>query len=62
MHAGINRIIYSLSDYDIKYDSGKDGSRNETFNQGDVHWHDACRHALENTGQTEAKFLVVGFK
>jgi quercetin dioxygenase-like cupin family protein len=61
MHSGINRIIYSLSDYQILYESDKAGKEENSFKTGDIHWHEACQHALENTGQSEAHFLVVAF-
>jgi quercetin dioxygenase-like cupin family protein len=62
MHSGINRIIYSLSDYQILYESDKEGTVEKSFKSGEVHWHDACQHALENTGETTARFLVVSYK
>lgn len=62
MHAGANRIIYSLSDYHIIYESKKEGKGEKSFKTGDVHWHNGCQHALENIGDTEAKFLVVSYK
>ena len=61
-HSGINRIIYSLSDYDLNYESDTEGELDKQFKEGDVHWHEACQHALENDGETEAKFLVVSYK
>ena len=61
-HSGINRIIYTLSDYDIKYESDTEGKVDKQFKAGDVHWHEACMHSLENVGETEAKFLVVSYK
>ena len=62
MHSGISRIIYSLSDYDLKYESDTEGKLEKQFNSGDIHWHEACQHALENAGETEATFLVVSYK
>ncbi len=62
MHAGVNRIIYSLSDYQIVYESDQEGKGEKMFKSGNIHWHEACQHALENTGETEAKFLVIAFK
>jgi hypothetical protein len=62
MHAGINRIIYSLSDYQILYESDKEEKNIKQFKKGDLHWHEACSHALENNGKTEAQFLVVSYK
>ena len=62
MHSGVNRIIYSLSDYQIKYDTDKGSEGERQMKTGDVHWHEACQHALENTGETDAEYLVVSFK
>lgn len=62
MHSGINRIIYALSDYQINYESDTEGAMEKAFQKGDAHWHEACMHALENTGGTEAFFLVVAYK
>lgn len=62
MHAGINRIIYSLTDYQIMYESNKEGKVEKQFKSGDIHWHEACQHRLENIGETEAKYLVVSYK
>lgn len=62
MHSGVNRVIYSLSDYQIMYESDKEGKGEKSFKSGGVHWHEACQHGLENIGQTEAKYLVVSYK
>jgi quercetin dioxygenase-like cupin family protein len=62
MHSGFNRIIYSLSDYQVAYESNKEGKSEKQFKTGDVHWHEACQHALENTGTTDAEFLLVAYK
>ncbi len=61
-HAGINRVIYALSDYQIDYTSNREGSGAKALRQGEAHWHEACRHSLTNTGETEARFLVIAFK
>ena len=62
MHSGINRIIYSLSDYQIAYESDSDGKSEKQFKTGEVHWHEACQHALQNNGESDARFLVVSYK
>lgn len=61
-HAGINRAIYALTDYSLDYTSDKEGANSKTLRQGQLHWHEACRHALTNTGATEARFLVIAWK
>lgn len=62
MHSGTNRVIYSLSDYQIRFESEEEDQVEETFQVGDVHAHKALAHALENIGQSEARFLVVAYK
>lgn len=62
MHSGINRIIYSLSDYKIMYQSNKDEKVEKQFKKANIHWHEACQHSLQNIGETEAKFLVVSYR
>ena len=62
MHSGVNRIIYSLSDYEINYDTDKGSEGQKKMKTGDVHWHEACQHALENIGETDAEYLVVNYK
>ena len=62
MHSGVNRMIYSLTDYKLIYESNIEEKGEKKFNTGDLHWHKACSHALKNNGKTEAKFLVVAYK
>lgn len=62
MHDGINRVIYALSDYDIRYWTDDSEASEKTFVKGEAHWHEACQHAMENSGESSARFLVVAFK
>lgn len=62
MHSGVNRVIYALSDYQVSYESDTEGIMEKAFQAGDVHWHEACMHAVENIGQSEAVYLVVAYK
>lgn len=62
MHSGVNRVIYSLSEYKIAYESGDIGKIERQFKPGDCHWHEACQHAIQNVGETDAEFLVVSYK
>jgi len=58
MHTGSPRVVYSLGDYRIRFTEG--GATEETaWEEGDVHWHGADDHAVENIGSTTARFLVV---
>ena len=61
-HSGINRVIYALSDYSIDYTSDKEGNMQKSFTSGEAHWHEACQHSLNNTGESEAQFLVFAMK
>lgn len=61
-HAGLNRVIYSLSDYSIGYESDSQAQITKQFKKGDVHWHEACIHSVKNNGDTDAVYLVVGYK
>jgi len=61
-HAGINRVILSLSDYEIAYTAEGEAEETKRFSMEDVHWHDACAHALINSGSSTASFAVFAFK
>jgi quercetin dioxygenase-like cupin family protein len=61
-HSGVNRIVYSLSDYSLLYNSDEEGEEDNTFKVGDIHWHSACMHSLENSGETDANYLVISYK
>ncbi len=61
-HSGVNRAVYSLSNYELIYESNAEVRGEKQFKAGDVHWHQACMHSLENDGETEAEFLVVSYK
>jgi quercetin dioxygenase-like cupin family protein len=58
LHKGGARVLYSLSDYTIKWNEGGQVSEKK-WQKGDVHWHDAVAHAVENIGETDADYLVV---
>lgn len=58
LHRGSARIVYSLSDYTIRWT--EDGeSAEKGWREGGVHAHEALEHAVENTGDTIADFLVL---
>jgi len=62
-HYGVPRIVYALSDYTMTFIDPDSDERTETsFSQGDLHDHEAGRHAVENTGDQQAEYIVVGFK
>ena len=39
-----------------------DRQTEKEWTKGQVHWHDAAQHAVENIGKTEAEYLVVSRK
>jgi hypothetical protein len=57
-HEGAARVIYSLSDYTIRYTEGAD-SRETSALTGDAHVHASGTHAIANIGTTTARLLVV---
>jgi len=61
-HDGIHRIIYSLSDYTLSYESEESGTVERIFETGNAHWHTPGTHSMNNIGDTEARFLVVSYK
>lgn len=61
-HEGRNRVVYSLSNYTIEYKSEDDEDRTREFQTGDVHWHRAAEHSVDNVGDTTAEFLIVVYK
>jgi hypothetical protein len=60
-HVSPYRLIYSLSDYTIRFTSEDSGIVENEFSEGDMHWHPAGMHTVENIGQTEAVYLVFSF-
>lgn len=61
MHQGVNRLIYSLTPYHIKYTSDKMETKESMMEAGDAHWHTADEHAVENIGASEAHYLIFEF-
>jgi len=57
-HETGNRLIYSLTDYTLRYHWDNKVSE-EKRKQGDVHFHPAGIHNEENAGKQKAVFLVV---
>lgn len=62
-HFGYPRIIYALTDYTLTFiDPASDARTERSFAEGDLHDHEAGMHAVENTGDRPAEYLVVAFK
>lgn len=58
MHSGNARVVYSLSDYTIRWtEEGK--TEEKVWREGDVHAHEGLEHAMKNIGTTIADLLIV---
>lgn len=56
-HEGGARVVYSLGAYTLRFET--DGaSETNTFEEGDIHYHESGVHAVENTGNEEANYVV----
>jgi hypothetical protein len=53
LHQGLHRVVYSLADYQIRM-----GGNEYQFHTGDVHFHGPGEHAVENTSQSWAQYVV----
>jgi len=60
LHAGKQRIIYSLSDYTIRWTEGGE-TTTKRWREGGVHHHEALEHGAENTGNDTARFVIFAF-
>lgn len=61
-HEGLDRLVYSLSDYKLQFLRQVGEPEIKDFRKGDVHWHPAGRHAIRNVGPITAEYLVVSRK
>jgi quercetin dioxygenase-like cupin family protein len=61
-HWGGPRMIYSLSDYTIRWTEGDAEPIEKAFEAGEAHYHEAAEHVVENTGETDAHYLVITFE
>ena len=59
-HEGGPRIIYSKSDYSVRFVKSPDDTTTtmNEFSEGDVHWHDQNIHSVENSGSSTAEYMV----
>ncbi|NBC64977.1 MAG: hypothetical protein GVY07_04850 [Bacteroidetes bacterium] len=62
MNTGTKRVIYSMNNYTIRFDTPDTPGEEHSFTEGDVHWHEGGRHSVNNIGDNPAEFLVVEFK
>jgi quercetin dioxygenase-like cupin family protein len=61
-HDGLNRLIYSLSDYQVEYSYYIMNTVETEMEEGYVHWHTADKHSVRNVGDTPAHYLIFAFK
>ncbi len=59
MHRGGDRVVYSLSDYKLRYLTPGTEGKIQDFRAGDIHWHSSGTHTVQNIGPIEARYLVV---
>jgi quercetin dioxygenase-like cupin family protein len=62
LHRGLNRVTYSLTAYDLKYISDTVGTLEQSCDAGSVHYYEADSHAIENSGETAARYLMFEMK
>jgi quercetin dioxygenase-like cupin family protein len=58
-HEGLDRAVYSLGDYTLKWTEGDAEPVETAWTAGDAHWHAAGPHAAENVGDDVARYLVI---
>ena len=62
MHDGRPRAIYAMTDYTLEFEE-EGGEKSVTeFVSGEAVFHPRGRHAVANTGDTDARYLVFGLK
>jgi len=62
MHSHPNHIIYSLNGGTLKFTLANGKSDTATIKPGQVVWHNAETHAVENVGKTEVRGLDIELK
>lgn len=62
LHAGAPRIVYSLNDYSVVFKTPGDEGREVDLVTGSVHWHEAGPHAVLNSGDDTARFVIFAFQ
>lgn len=62
LHHGRARLVYVLNDQQLVFLTDGGERREVAHGEGELHWHDAGRHAVENTGETTARFVLFAFE
>ena len=55
------RMVYSLSDYTLRWTEGDAEPVERSWKAGEAHWHVAAEHIAENAGEGPAHYLVISF-
>ncbi len=58
MHEGQERAIYALGEYQLEWTDGET-TKQSNWKKGQMHWHEAGKHAVKNVGSRPAEYLVV---
>jgi len=58
LHEGSDRVVYSITDYTLRYDTSATEGVERTFAAGDVHFHSGGIHGVTNTGTGAASYLA----
>ena|GEM_PF-2781808 len=60
-HDGVDRIVYSLTSYELEYRADQADRSTVTFDEGDVNWYEAGQYSVANIGNTPARFIIFEF-
>ena len=57
-HECSEHVVYALSSFEITSSLNQEQSQ-EILRRGQAYWRGACTHSAENTGKTDARYIVV---
>lgn len=60
-HEAVCHTEYALASYELELRHGEE-KESETFGTGSAHWRDDGTYAVKNTGDTDAKYLIISRK
>lgn len=61
-HAGVYRLVYTLTDYKIEYTYYKLNTIETEMQESFIHWHSPDEHSVKNVGETLAHYLIFSLK
>jgi quercetin dioxygenase-like cupin family protein len=62
LHKGLDRVVYSLSRYRLRFELQDQTPEVKDFDEGDIHWHGQDVHAVSNSGTLTAGYLTLSRK